>query len=100
MAQENKIERIKSEIRITDLAKQMGFTVVQSGRFFSLKEHDSVRIYPETNTYYQFSSGTGGSPIDFLMNFANLSKKEAIIALKSDLSKSSLYIPPSSESSQ
>ncbi len=66
------------------LAKDMGFTPVQTGAYYSLKEHDSVRIYPQTNSFCRFSSGAGGSPIDFLMHFGGYDKAEAIKKLKDE----------------
>jgi hypothetical protein len=60
----------------------MGFTPKPIGSYYTLKEHDSVRIYPETNSFMQFSSGIGGSTIDFVMRFGNYDKAEAIRLLK------------------
>lgn len=39
--------RISSEIKITDYAQELGFTLVRKGKYYSLKEHDSVMIDPE-----------------------------------------------------
>lgn len=77
-----RLEDLKA-VPITELAKMMEFTVVQKGRCFSLKEHDSVMIYPETNSFYRFSTGVGGSNIDFLMHFNDMNQKEAIQFIQS-----------------
>lgn len=81
---------IKEQIKITDYAAYLGFTVVKKGRYFSLKEHDSVMIDTTKNKYWQNSVGgtggsigNGGSVIDFAMNFGNMTLNEAIYALKS-----------------
>ena len=39
------LDYIKNSVSIVQLAKDMGFTPVKSGAYYSLKEHDSVRIY-------------------------------------------------------
>ncbi len=76
------LDHIKYGVSILALAKDMGFTPKQIGNYYTLKEHDSVRIYPETNSYYQFSAGTGGSPIDFVMHLGGCGREEAIRRLK------------------
>ena len=75
---------IKHSVSIISLAQTMGFTPVQDGHYYTLKEHDSVKIYPETNSFCQFSSGKGGSPIDFLMTFGGYTAKEAIEKLEKE----------------
>lgn len=51
-----KIEsRIKEEIPIADIAREMGFSVVKKGRYLSLKEHDSVIIDTERNCFWRNS---------------------------------------------
>jgi antirestriction protein ArdC/5S rRNA maturation endonuclease (ribonuclease M5) len=76
------LDYIKQDVSLLTVAKDMGFTPVKTGGYYSLKEHDSIRIYPETNSYYQFSAGTGGSPIDFVMHLGGYSKEEAVRRLK------------------
>lgn len=78
------LDYIKHSVPIITVAQAMGFTPVQEGRYYTLKEHDSVKIYPETNSFYQFSSGKGGSPIDFLMVFGGFTAKEAIERLENE----------------
>lgn len=70
------LDNIKS-IPITDLAQRMGFTLVRRGRYFSLKEHDSVIIDTRKNCFWRNSvfthgfKGGAGSSIDFFMEFEN-----------------------------
>lgn len=81
------IDLIKSNIRITDIATEIGLTPIKVGKYFTLKEHDSVRIDPARNCYWQNSVSTGGkgakggSVIDFLMNFTNRSAQEVTYEL-------------------
>ena len=69
------LENIKA-IPITDLAERMGFRLVRVGRYYSLKEHDSVRIDVARNCFWRNSrfhqgyKGSAGSSIDFYMEFA------------------------------
>lgn len=82
------LERIKREISILELARDLNFTPVKIGRSYSLKEHDSVRISEKDNLFMQFSTGNSGSNIDFLITFANMSSREAIVYLDNKLDKS------------
>lgn len=66
---------IREKVRITELATIYGFTLIRKGRYFSLKEHDSVRINPEKNNYNRWSTGTQGSCIDFAYEFGNYRNK-------------------------
>lgn len=80
--------RIKDHVRIVDYAREMGFTLVRTGRYYSLKEHDSVRIDPQRNCFWRNSvpgktgGAFGGSVIDFVMEFNRLSLGEAIRLLE------------------
>ena len=58
------------ETSMVELSKMLGFTPVRAGRCYTLKEHDSVRIYND-RTWCRWSDKTGGSQIDFLMTFGN-----------------------------
>lgn len=71
------IQRAKSS-DILDVVRRLGFTPINQGSVYTLKEHDSLKIYPETNSYFQFSTGKGGNPINFVREFGNLDFKEAI----------------------
>lgn len=69
------------EIPIVDYAARMGFTVQKVGTYYTLKEHDSVRIDPRTNRFFRNSTGDKGSIIDFVMEFENVDNKTAISQL-------------------
>lgn len=47
---------IKEQVKIVDYAPRMGFTVIRKGRYFSLKEHDSVIIDPEKIVFGEIPS--------------------------------------------
>lgn len=80
---------LKDRIDIRDYAGYLGYTVVRKGRYYSLKEHDSVRIDPDKNCFWRNSRqgqggafGRGGSVIDFVMEFTGADKKQALLALE------------------
>lgn len=76
------IENIKQNIQITDYARYLGFTPVKVGRWYSLKEHDSVRIDPERNIFFRNSTGEHGSIIDFAMAFTGEGLQDVMRDLK------------------
>ena len=61
----------KRRIEIVELAEELGYTPVRvSKRYYSLREHDSVRINIDEKLFYQNSQGRGGSVIDFEIAFS------------------------------
>ncbi len=70
-------------VSIVKYAESIGLTPIKEGQqdIMMLLEHDSCKIYP-TNTFYRFSTGHGGSVIDFAMEFQQLDMKQAIEQLK------------------
>lgn len=79
-------EAIKNNVRITDYAQMIGYTLIpRGGRYFSLKEHDSVMIDTQKNCFWR-NSGIGqnnkGSVIDFCMHFQNKTIHEALEELE------------------
>lgn len=59
------------------VASAMGYTVKQVGRYHTLREMDSIRIYDRTH-WYRWSEKNGGSQIDFLKKFGNMDFVEAV----------------------
>ena len=71
-------EYIKWHIRIIEYANTLGFHVVKKGKYYSLKEHDSVMIDAEKNCFWRNSNGAKGSVIDFAVEFTQKSVSEVI----------------------
>lgn len=76
-------------IPITEYASVLGYTVVRKGRYYSLKEHDSVMIDPERNCFWRNSMpgtgraiGKGGSIIDFVMELDGVDVADALKQLE------------------
>lgn len=68
------VDNIKA-VPITDYAERSGYSLVRMGKYYSLKEHDSVRIDPDKNCFWRNSrfqkgqKGSAGSVIDFAIEF-------------------------------
>lgn len=84
------LEGIK-KISITEYARQMGFTPVKIGSYYTLKEHDSVRIDPRKNIFFRNSTGDRGTVIDFVMAFKGVSCGEAIKLLCDEIELPKVY---------
>lgn len=77
---------ICENVSILSIASEIGLTVQKVGaKYYTLKEHDSVRIDPTKNCYWQNSKGNGygraaegGSVIDFVHNFTGKGYGEII----------------------
>lgn len=88
----NVYQIIKEQIRIIDYAPRLGFTVKRKGKYYSLKEHDSVIIDPEKNCFWRNSVptmgtaiGRGGSIIDFVLEFTNMDLHEVLKVLTQEI---------------
>lgn len=68
------------EVMSSELPKKEGSTYVCKSPFND-ERTPSCRIFPQTNTFKDFSSGNGGNSISYLMKKKNYSYREAIIAL-------------------
>lgn len=69
---------MKDNISIVDVCQSMGYSPVRVGqRYYSLKEHDSVRLDMQKNCFYWNSMGEKGSVIDACVTFGNMDKSEA-----------------------
>ena len=69
----------------------MGFTPVKIGSYYTLKEHDSVRIDPRKNIFFRNSTGDRGTVIDFVMAFKGVSCGEAIKLLCDEIELPKVY---------
>lgn len=76
---------IAKSVDLCEVAASLGYTVKKIGRYHTLKEMDSIRIY-DRKSWYRWSlamegGNNGGSQIDFLMAFAGMNIKEAVFWL-------------------
>lgn len=76
---------IAKSVDLCAVAESLGYTVKKIGKYHTLKEMDSIRIYDRSHWYRwsrQFDKGNnGGSQIDFLRVFGRMSVKEAVFWL-------------------
>lgn len=88
-------DRIKSEVKIVDIASEMGWhpRKVGSGKWYTLEEHGSVRINMEKNYYFFNRDSEKGSVIDFVVNFQDKSRLEAIKELAARIGINETYKP-------
>ncbi len=59
------ISAIKEQISIVDLIARAGLTVAGHGRVLATVEHDSLKLFTDTNTWYWFSRAIGGDVFDW-----------------------------------
>ena len=76
---------IAKSVDLTAVAANLGYTVKRVGKYYTLKEMDSIRIYNHSHWYRwsrQYDKGNnGGSQIDFLRVFCDMDVKEAVFWL-------------------
>lgn len=68
---------IAKQADLCAVASAMGYTVKRVGKYHTLKEMDSIRIYDRTH-WYRWSEKKGGSQIDFLKEFGGMDFVEAV----------------------
>ena len=85
MIDEFDIRRIKDAAGILDVIKDFIPDVKKSGSdyeclcpFHNDRHIGSFKISPRRNTYHCFSCGKHGGPVDFLMDYANMTFPDAI----------------------
>lgn len=71
--QEERAEALATSL--TALARELGYTPMRCGSHYSLKEMDSLIIYNDASwkRWSEKGNRTGGSQIDFLLEFGNVS---------------------------
>jgi hypothetical protein len=76
---------IAKSVDLCQMAASLGYTVERLGKYHTLKEMDSIRIYNRTHWFRwsrKYDKGeNGGSQIDFLKVFAGMEVKEAVFWL-------------------
>ena len=69
-------------VNLPHFLMENGFELKRVGKEYTLRDHDSVRIYDnsagETGKWYRFSTGKGGDNISFVQEFLGKSFKEAV----------------------
>ena len=76
---------LAKSVDLTAVAESLGYTVKKVGRYHTLKEMDSIRIY-DRKSWFRWSrehekGNNGGSQIDFLRVFEGMEIKEVVFWL-------------------
>ena len=75
------IEEIKNKIDIKWLAQKLGLKLYNNDFLFSIyrsEKKPSLKLYPETNSYFDYSAGKGGDVINFYADAKRISISEAV----------------------
>lgn len=67
-------------VDLVDFASHMNIPLKRKGRYYYVDGMDSLVIF-NRSTWYRYSRGIGGSTIDFVMYFENLTFREAVARL-------------------
>lgn len=91
----NRIDTIKHNYNIRDLAEQFGAKPNSAGKckFNPIREErtSSLQIYDDTNTFHDFGSGLTGDVISFYSEFYKIDLSETIERMLSDIGKNKEY---------
>lgn len=77
----NVIEEIKRRIDIIDLVFELGLEPTRQNFIFSIYKDEksrSLKLYPETNSFFCFATGRGGDVIDFYKDYYKIDVKETV----------------------
>ena len=88
------ISEIKKQLQIEVVLNQYNIKVNKNHHAkcpFHKDNKPSLRIYPETNTYTCFGCDKTGDTIQFIQDFENCTKREAILKAKELVGDSRIY---------
>lgn len=74
-------DKIKEVVRIEDLANRTGYPVQRNGFCFSIFKQEktpSLKLHPDTNSFYDYSSAQGGDCFSWVMGLYNVGFTEAV----------------------
>lgn len=87
MIQNDAVKQIKERVSISQALARYGYEPNRAG-FMLCPMHSedtpSLKVYPDSNSYYCFGCGTGGDVINFVMHLFHLDFKAAISRLDAD----------------
>ena len=83
----NVAETIKEQINIQQVLSRYGYETNRAG-FINCPFHDektpSLRIYPDSNSFYCFGCNVGGDVIGFVMHLFHIDFSQAIVRIDND----------------
>lgn len=92
------VDRILQNVDLLEYMRDCGYTPYPIGSCYGLKEHSSVRIFPETNTYFHPGRGENRrlNVINFAAWYHNIDNQSAIKLLAEELNDKPGYMRPKS----
>jgi len=90
------LEQIKT-VPIAKLVTLSGLTIIGHGHTLSTKEHDSLKLFVNTNSFFWYSRGCGGTVIDWVMLTQNVDFARACEILSSHVGLTPLPARPRPE---
>ncbi len=70
------------QVDLLNYVIQQGYELLPYGRgLFKLKDHDSVVLFPTTNTFYWYSKGVGGDILQFMIDLEGYALPQAVSKL-------------------
>ena len=94
------IADIKQRIAITDLVAAAGLTVTGRGRIRTTAEHDSLKLWTETNTWFWFSKGVGGDVLDWYQHIHRCDFRQALQDLARQAGVQLRPLPPQEQEAE
>lgn len=82
------VNEIKNRVNIFDIAKESGYIPDKNNFIKSIYKEESkpsLKLYPQTNSFYCFSTGRGGDVIKFYQDLKNIDFKTALHQLSERL---------------
>lgn len=79
------LDEIKNRINIIDLVNDFGLKIYRNNFIKSIYKEEkkpSMKLYPNTNSYCDYSTGTSGDVIKLFMDYERIDFKEALQRLK------------------
>lgn len=76
---------------IMQIARSMGIELRRRGSVYEDKAEHGVRIYPNTNSFYDFYNAAGGSPIDLVCKYRDCGIGEAVQFILSEIGYDRTY---------
>ncbi len=73
-------ERAKQNNHTLDYVKSHGYELVEEGRYYHLKEHDSL-VFSPNGSWFWNSRGMKGQALDFIVHYEGRSWAEAVLIL-------------------
>ncbi|HRN70925.1 MAG TPA: AAA family ATPase [Candidatus Woesebacteria bacterium] len=92
------IEQIKNRVNIFDIAREAGYIPDKNNFIKSIYKEESkpsLKLYPQTNSFYCFSSGNGGDVLRFYQHLKNVDFKTALKQLSERIGIDPIKTEPS-----